>query len=195
MGNFSGGKTTSLASEMTGVAIFAAILSLLAQISVPIGIGVPFTLQTFGVYLICLLSGQRTAFWSVLIYILLGAIGLPVFANFSGGLGVIFGVTGGYIFGFLVASLVIPFLVAKIPASVSGWKKFLFQYVAVLIGVFAVHLCGMAQFAWVGSMEFFKAVKILLMFVPVDFIKAALAVFVGSILQRRLQQAGIGLRK
>ena len=44
-------------------------------------------------------------------------------------------------------------------------------------------------------MEFFKAVKILLMFVPVDFIKAALAVFVGSILQRRLQQAGIGLRK
>ena len=184
MGNLSSGKTTSLASEMTGVAIFAAILSLLAQISVPIGIGVPFTLQTFGVYLIC-----------VLIYILLGAIGLPVFANFSGGLGVIFGVTGGYIFGFLVASLVIPFLVAKIPASVSGWKKFLFQYVAVLIGVFAVHLCGMAQFAWVGSMEFFKAVKILLMFVPVDFIKAALAVFVGSILQRRLQQAGIGLRK
>ena len=195
MGNLSSGKTTSLASEMTGVAIFAAILSLLAQISVPIGIGVPFTLQTFGVYLICLLSGQRTAFWSVLIYILLGAIGLPVFANFSGGLGVIFGVTVGYIFGFLVASLVIPFLVAKIPASVSGWKKFLFQYVAVLMGVFAVHLCGMAQFAWVGSMEFFKAVKILLMFVPVDFIKAALAVFVGSILQRRLQQAGIGLRK
>ena len=195
MGNLSNGKTTSLAGEMTRVAIFAAILSLLAQISVPIGIGVPFTLQTFGVYLICLLAGRRVAFWSVMIYILLGAIGLPVFANFSGGLGVIFGVTGGYIFGFLGASLIIPFLVVKIPISVFGWKKILLQYVAVLMGVFTVHLCGMTQFAWVGSMDFFKAVKVLIMFVPVDFIKAALAVFVGSILQRRLQQAGIGLPK
>ena len=85
--------------EIVLTALMAVIMAVCSWISIPTE--VPFTLQTFAVFCALLLLGGRNGFFSVLVYILLGAVGIPVFAGFSGGMGVILGTTGGYIVGFL----------------------------------------------------------------------------------------------
>lgn len=90
--------------DMAYIAIFAGVMAICSWISIPAA--VPFTLQTFGVFLAVGVLGGKRGTLSVLIYILLGAIGLPVFAGFSGGIGSILGTTGGYIVGFLFSALV-----------------------------------------------------------------------------------------
>lgn len=85
------------------MAVCAAMMAVCAWISIPAA--VPFTMQTFGVFLTVGLLGGKRGSISIAIYLLLGAIGLPVFAGFSGGLGYMLGVTGGYIIGFLFSAL------------------------------------------------------------------------------------------
>lgn len=89
--------------DMAYVAIFAVAIAICAWISIPTT--VPFTLQTFGIFLAVGVLGGRRGTFAVLVYILLGAVGLPVFAGFSGGLGILLGTTGGYIVGFLFSAL------------------------------------------------------------------------------------------
>ncbi len=86
-------------------ALMATLISVCAWITVPVG-PVPFTLQTFGIYCaLCLLGGAYGTV-SVLVYLGLGLIGLPVFSGFSGGAGKLVGPTGGYLIGFIFAALV-----------------------------------------------------------------------------------------
>ena len=80
------------------MALFSALTAICSWISIPTL--VPFTLQTFAIFLMVGLLGTKRSLLSILIYLLLGAIGLPVFAGFSGGLGMLFGTTGGYLIGF-----------------------------------------------------------------------------------------------
>ena len=85
------------------IGIFAAMISICSWITIPAT--VPFTLQTMGIFTaIGILGGQRGTL-AVLTYILLGAVGIPVFSGFSGGIGIIFGTTGGYIIGFLFSAI------------------------------------------------------------------------------------------
>ncbi len=84
-------------------ALSAACIAVCSWISIPAS--VPFTLQTFAVFLICGVFGAKRGCISILVYLLLGAFGLPVFAGFRGGFSVLFGTTGGYIFGFLLSAL------------------------------------------------------------------------------------------
>ena len=89
--------------DMAYTAVFAALLAVCAWIAVPTA--PPFTLQTMGVCLAVGLLGGRRGSLAVLVYILLGAFGLPVFSGFTGGIGVLLGTTGGYIIGFLMEAL------------------------------------------------------------------------------------------
>lgn len=91
--------------DMVFAAAGAALMTICAWISIPLPSMVPFTLQTFGVCLTAALLGPRTGLWSLLGYILLGAAGAPVFADFRGGMGVLLGPTGGYVAGFLFTAL------------------------------------------------------------------------------------------
>lgn len=90
--------------DMIYIAMFAIIIAICSWISVPAT--VPFTLQTFGVFVTVGVLGGKRGSLSVLVYLLLGVIGVPVFAGFSGGLGVLLGSTGGYIIGFLFSALI-----------------------------------------------------------------------------------------
>ena len=85
------------------IALCAAVMAVCSWISIPAA--VPFTMQTFGVFLAVGLLGGRNGTLAVLIYILLGAAGLPVFSGFTGGIGHLFGATGGYIIGFIFSAL------------------------------------------------------------------------------------------
>jgi len=92
--------------EQLMAATFAGVIAIFSQIIIPIGL-VPWSLQTFIVGLSVTLLGRKVGTWSVLIYFLLGLIGLPVFAGGSSGAAVLFGPTGGYLIGFIFASLII----------------------------------------------------------------------------------------
>ena len=89
--------------DMVYCALFAVVMAVCSWISIPTT--VPFTLQTFGVFAAVGCLGGKRGTLSVLIYLLLGAIGIPVFAGFKGGLGALLGNTGGYIVGFLFSAL------------------------------------------------------------------------------------------
>ena len=97
-------KTHSKTYDLVYIALFAVLIAICAWISVPTT--VPFTLQTFGIFLTVGLLGGKRGSMAVLVYILLGAAGIPVFSGFTGGIGRLFGSTGGYIVGFLASALV-----------------------------------------------------------------------------------------
>ena len=85
------------------MSVFTAMISICSWISIPASI--PFTLQTMGVFTTVGLLGGKRGTLTILTYILLGAIGVPVFAGFTGGISVLLGTTGGYIMGFLLSAL------------------------------------------------------------------------------------------
>jgi biotin transport system substrate-specific component len=90
--------------EITYIGLFVAVMAVCSWISVPMTI--PFTMQTFAVFLTAALLGTRLGTITVAAYMLLGAVGLPVFSGFKGGLGVLMGPTGGYIIGFIFTALI-----------------------------------------------------------------------------------------
>lgn len=105
-------RTKTLApADLAYVAVFAALLSALSQVNVAFG-PVPFTLQTLGVALAALVLGPWRGAAAVLLYLVVGAAGLPVFAGGKAGLGVMLGVTGGYLLSFVLSSVLVG-LVAK----------------------------------------------------------------------------------
>lgn len=89
--------------DMVYTAVFVALIAICAWISIPAP--VPFTLQTFGVFVTVGILGGKRGSLSILIYLLLGAIGVPVFSGFRGGIQALLGATGGYIIGFLLSAL------------------------------------------------------------------------------------------
>ncbi len=89
--------------DMVYVGIFAVLIAICSWISIPTV--VPFTMQTFAVFAAVGILGGRRGTFAVLVYILMGAVGIPVFAGFSAGAGVLFGMTGGYILGFVLSAL------------------------------------------------------------------------------------------
>ena len=90
--------------DMTYIALFAVIIAVCSWLSIPYT--VPFTMQTFAVFAAVGVLGGKRGTLSVLVYLLMGIVGLPVFAGFTGGVGVLLGTTGGYIVGFLLSALV-----------------------------------------------------------------------------------------
>ncbi len=87
--------------DMTQIALMAAILCVIAPLSIPLPTGVPLTLAVFIIYLTGIILGSKKAVIAIGIYIVLGALGLPVFSGYSGGLAKLVGPTGGYIIGYL----------------------------------------------------------------------------------------------
>ena len=96
-------------------ALGAALLAVCSWISIPLTI--PITLQTFAVCLISAILGLPLAIWSILVWILLGAVGVPVFSGFRAGLGVLLGTTGGYIIGFFFTALIVGLAVRRFGRS------------------------------------------------------------------------------
>ena len=97
-------RTSLTITDITHISLSAAFMAICSWIALPAA--VPFTLQTFAVFLICGLLGGRRGTLAVMLYIFLGAVGLPVFSGFTGGIGHLIGPTGGYIFGFIFTALI-----------------------------------------------------------------------------------------
>lgn len=89
--------------DIVYIGIFAVLIAICSWISIPTM--VPFTLQTFGVFLAVGVLGGRRGSLAVLVFVLLGVIGIPVFSGFTGGIGILLNNTGGYIIGFIFSAL------------------------------------------------------------------------------------------
>ena len=123
--------------EMTRCGIFAAVLAVCAWISVPLG-DQAVSLQSFGLFLALGLLGGRNGTLTVLVYLLLGAAGLPVFTGFRGGFAVLLGPTGGYLWGFLTACILYWLL-----------EKRLRPWVNMALGLAVCYVCGTVWYYWV----------------------------------------------
>lgn len=123
------------------IGLFAAFIAICSWIAIPAT--VPFTLQTMGIFITVGLLGGKRATIAIFVYILLGIIGIPVFASFSSGLGAILGTSGGYIIGFLFSALFMWFI-----ESVFGNRHFIF-IISMLIGLLICYSFGTFWFMMV----------------------------------------------
>lgn len=128
-------------ADMAYIAMFTAIMAVCSWISIPAL--VPFTLQTFGVFLAVGVLGGKRGTLSILVYLLLGAVGVPVFAGFSGGPSVLFGNTGGYIIGFLFSALVMWGM-----EQFLGKKRWVLA-LSMLLGLLVCYIFGTAWFMFI----------------------------------------------
>jgi biotin transport system substrate-specific component len=144
---------------------------------------VPITAQTFFMNVAAILLGGTLGAVSQLIYILLGVVGLPVFAGGKGGVGVLFGPTGGYLLGFILAA----FVAGKIAGAKKGAGIF-WYIMAMTIGMLVIYLAGSLQLSYVAAMSFRKALVIgVYPFIPGDIIKILLAAIISSKLKGRVK--------
>ena len=132
-------KSKAALLDLVFVALFAAVMTVCAQIQIPFG-EVPFTLQTLGVFIAASLLGWKRGTLSVIVYVLLGLAGVPVFAGFSGGIGVLFGPTGGYIIGFIFTALIVGLMTEKLG------KKLWVEIVSMIFGLAVCYAFGTVWF-------------------------------------------------
>ena len=135
--------------ELVLVGMGAALMAVFSQIAIPLPIGVPVTLQAFAVVIIAIVLEQKLATLALLIFTLVGSVGVPVFANFNGGLRVIVGPTGGYLIGFIIMAVIIGFA-----SKTNDLKKIL---LGTYIGLAADYVIGVAQLAFVAHLSLTKA--------------------------------------
>ena len=166
--------------QLTMVAMMVAVIAIMAQITIPIGL-VPFTLQTAGMIIAVIVLKPQESTLAMLVYVLLGAIGLPIFAGFKGGLGVLVGPTGGFLFGFIIGTFVgSRFLIQKY----SFRRAALASFLSILISF----ICGAAYFALAMGYNIKEALAItVLPFLPFDIIKLAIFIPIAHKIRERLQ--------
>ena len=166
------------ALDLVYISIGAALIAVCSWISIPTA--VPFTLQTFAVFFVLLLLGGERGTIATLIYVLLGAVGVPVFAGFKGGVGILFGNTGGYILGFLFIGLIYT-LFMRLPK-----KTMLIKVAALVLGLAVCYAFGTAWFMYVYMRSSGEVGLITVLgwcvfpFIIPDLIKMALAVVIAK---------------
>lgn len=161
--------------------LFAAVIAVMAQISIPMPLGVPMTMQTFAITLAAVVLGSKLSAIASLVYVLLGAVGVPVLANFSGGIDKLVGPTGGFLISF-------PIMAYIIGLGVEHKDDFKGAFVVFLIlGTVVNYVVGVAMFVVVAHSTVAVGISAcVLPFIPTAIIKAVLASWLGLSLRKRI---------
>lgn len=171
--------------SMAMVAVMAAVLSVVSPFALPIG-PVPISLATLAVLLTVYVLGWKMGTLAVLVYILLGAAGMPVFSGFAGGLGKLTGPTGGYILGYLPMVVVAGLFVERFP------KNRAMQLVGMVLATAVLYALGTAWFCFAMDSALAPALAACVFpFLPGDLAKILVSLGVGPLLRSRLDQAGL----
>lgn len=166
------------------MAVVTATVAVLSQISIPMPYGVPLTFQTFAVPLAGILLGPVHGAISMLIYILLGAVGIPVFAGFNSGLGTILGVTGGFILAFPIMA----FLTGL------GAKKMQLKNLVLYLGlaILIEYTIGTVQFMIVSKSNFMSSLLACVVpFIPTEVIKGMMVCIIGIKCKKIMLKSGL----
>ncbi len=183
-------ETKSRASvyPLAMTAVMAAVMAVVSPFSVSVG-PIPLSFCTLVIYLDAYLLGWKRGTLAVLVYILLGAVGMPVFSGFGAGLGKVAGPTGGYIVGYLPLALLAGAVVEKVP------KNRVLQVAGMVLATAVLYALGTAWFCVQSGSALGRAMALcVLPFLPGDALKIAAAAAVGPVLRQRLVQAGLAER-
>lgn len=171
--------------KMIVTALFTAIIGILAQVTIPIPL-VPITGQTLAIGLAATILGSRYGTYSAVLYMIIGAIGVPVFAQMTSGLGILLGPTGGFIISFIPTVYVMGKYLEMTRFTVPQ------AIIANVIGMFINLILGTVWLKFVENITWFEAfLSGFAPFVIVGLIKAVLAGWIGIIVRRRLKTANV----
>ena len=170
------------------IGMFAAVLAVISQISLPMPNGVPITIQVFGIGLVGAVLGWKRGFLATVVYILIGAMGAPVFANFHGGLASLTGMSGGYILAWPVMAL----LCGIRPKQANKTVNLAIRIVLAVIGLMFVEFVGAYQWSCLSGDMSLGAIIVysFVAFIPKDTVITILAVILGSQVRKPLMKAG-----
>ncbi len=162
-------------SSLVKIAMFPALMAATAGITIPM-IGAPITLQTLFVLLAGFVLGKNDGAISMLIYLLLGLIGLPVFSGFSSGIAALMGPTGGFLLSFPIAAYVVGLLKERTNN----------YYVTGLVASVLIYVVGIPWLANYIGVSLSAAISMMLVYIPGDILK-----LVASVIISKRVQAGI----
>ena len=173
--------------EMAITALMTAVICILGPWALNIPISpVPISLCSMGIYFVLSVLGIKLGTISVLLYVLLGAVGLPVFSNFSGGFGKLMGPTGGYIIGYLFLALICGLFIQKFP------EKLLLHVLGFVLGTVVLYAFGTFWLKVQTGMTFPAALMAgVIPYIPGDIVKLILAMALGYPLKAQLKKAGL----
>lgn len=169
--------------DIVYMSVFTAMISICSWISIPASI--PFTLQTMGVFTTVGLLGGKRGTLTVLTYILLGAVGIPVFAGLTGGVSVLLGTTGGYIIGFLLSALLMWGI-----ETIMGRNQIILAF-SMIAGLIVCYVFGTAWFMMIytqhsGVIGLSTVLGLCVIpFIIPDLIKIGVALFLTNRLKKR----------
>ena len=169
--------------DLCYISIFSAVIAVCAQISIPMPYGiVPLTLQTFAIMLAGAVLGVKNGTIATLLYVLLGAVGVPVFSLFTGGIGIVVGPTGGFILSFPLLALA-----AGVGASKDS-RLWLTLWIA--IGMIVNYASGIIMYSIVTSTSLSSSFFIMIQFIPTDIIKVVIVIASSKTIKQALIKSG-----
>lgn len=164
--------------RITVTAIMSALIIVLSQVTLPLPSGIPITLQTFAVALCGYMLPRKYCILPICIYILLGAVGLPVFSGAQGGIGVLFSVTGGFIYGFLPLAFL---------CGAANTKKAPLALTCGALGVIICHTLGTVHYSFVSGTALSAAfIGSSLPFLLKDLLSITAAYYFAGIINKRI---------
>ena len=177
--------STSNTYTLTTVALMAAVTCVVGPLTIPVG-PVPVSLVPLVIFLSVYILGTKKGTVSLLIYLLIGAVGVPVFSGFTGGIGKLAGPTGGYMIGYIFMALIAGWFIHRF------YDKVAIQFIGMVLGLAVLYAFGTAWLAYSAEMTFMAALAIgVLPFIVFDFIKIVIAIVLGRTVRKRLSRIGI----
>ncbi len=178
-------KSTSKAYSMTSIALMAAVICVVGPFTLPIG-PVPITLAPLAILLSVYILGTKKGTIALLIYLLIGAVGVPVFSGFTGGVGKLAGPTGGYLIGYIFFALIAGWFIHRF------YDKVVIQFLGMVLALAVLYAFGTAWLAYSAGMTFGAALAVgVLPFIVFDLIKIVIAIVLGRAVRNRLLRSGI----
>lgn len=177
---------SSVTPKLVLAALFAALTAVCSQLAIPLT--VPINLALFAVHLAGALLGAKWGVLSMLVYVLLGLVGVPVFASFGSGPAILFGKTGGYILGYVLCAAIVGFLSSRFGRSLPKLCAYM------VLGVAVCYAFGTVWFMFVTGMSLSLSLTYCVIpFLPGDAVKIALAALLALRLEKPLRAMGLAL--
>ncbi len=174
--------------EITVVALCVALISVFAQISIPTGFGVPINLSTLAIFIIGSVCSLKISIMSVLVYLLLGAFGVPVFANMNAGIPYMLNVSGGFLFGYIPSIIFISLTHTLIDKIVNSKIKLILSIVIYEVASMIIYVLGSAWICYLSGSGFFETfVGIVILYTVGDILKALAAAIVSPRIKKHIK--------
>ena len=180
-------QQTMKIQDLTLIALMAALTCILGPMSITLPFTpVPISFTNLVIYFAVMVIGMKRGTISYLVYLLIGAVGLPVFSGFSGGLAKLAGPTGGYLVGFIFLALISGFFVEKFSGNI------VMAVIGMVLGTAVCYVFGTAWLAYTAHMGFAAALAAgVIPFIPGDLVKIIIAMIAGPIIRKQLKRAGL----